>query len=363
MSTYLEALEALDDYRITLFAEQQNEVVATASTAFSAQGASSAFATALTNVHATGVGVRIRRGRIVPDEFTIKVFVYEKLNLGLKTPKITGQPFQGVDIDVQHLPIQQALARKKTAKKTTKRTSTKKKSKPSTSGTTLTQHQARRRPIVGGLQINPLGSPFVGTLGCLVRRGAQLFALSNNHVMANTNQLPIGTPVGQPTASAVADRFATLSDFEPILFPGPGTSPRNRIDAAIGAVTDDNLVQTGTMFGIPGYSPVARAPLPGMRVTKSGRTTAVTTGSIIATRVNGVRVNFGTPLNPIIATFDNCVEVRGDSGPFSDRGDSGSAILDETTGGPVSLLFAGDGVTTTGCDFGEVMARFSVVPA
>jgi len=363
MSTYLEALGALDDYRLTLFAEQQNEDVASASAAFSAQGASSAFATALTNVHATGVGVRIRRGRIVPDEFTIKVFVYEKMNLGLKTPKITGQPFQGVEIDVQHLPIQQALARKKTTKKTAKRKSTKKNRKPSSTSTTPAQHQARRRPIVGGLQINSLGSPFVGTLGCLVRRGTQLFALSNNHVMVNTNQLPIGTPIGQPTASNPANQFATLSDFEPILFPGPGTFPRNRIDAAIAAVTDESLVQTGVMFGIPGYSPVARAPLPGMRVTKSGRTTAVTTGRIIATRVNDVRVNFGTQTNPIIATFDNCVVVQADSGPFSNPGDSGSTILDKTTGGPVSLLFAGDGVTTTGCDFGEVMARFSVVPA
>lgn len=372
MSTYSEALEALDDYRIALFAEQQDEDVAAASAAFSAQGASSAFATALTNVHATGVGVRVRRGRILPEQFTIKVFVYEKMNLGLMTPRITGQPFHGVEVDVQHLPIQQALGKKKSAKKTARKTakkkSTKRKRKSSSTGTTPSsttpaQHQARHRPIIGGLQINPLGSPFVGTLGCLVRRGTQLFALSNNHVMANTNQLPSGTPVGQPTASAAGDRFATLTDFEPILFPGPGSFPRNRIDAAIGAVTDDSLVQTGSMFGIPGYSPVARTPLPGMRVTKSGRTTAVTSGQIIATRVNGVRVNFGTSLNPLIATFDNCVEVQADSGAFSDRGDSGSAILDETTGGPVSLLFAGDGVTTTGCDFGEVMARFNVVPA
>lgn len=371
MSTYLEALEALEDYRLALFAEQQNEDV-TASAEFNAQGGMSAFATALTNIHATGVGVRVRRGRILPEEFTIKVFVFEKMNLGLKTPKITGQPFQGVDIDVQHLPIQQALAVKK-KKVTKKRTARKKSAKAKSSSarrsastpanTTPAQHQARRRPVIGGLQINPLGSPFVGTLGCFVRRGTQLFALSNNHVLANTNQLPVGTPVGQPTATSPADRFAELSDFEPILFPSPSSSPRNRIDAAIAAVTDENLVQTGSMFGIPGYNPVARTPLPGMRVTKSGRTTAVTTGRIIATRVNGVRVNFGTRTNPIIATFDNCTEVQADSGSFSNPGDSGSAILDEGSGGPVSLLFAGDGINTTGCDFGEVMTRFNVVPA
>ena len=345
MSTYLEVLEALDDYRLALFNEQQNEDIAAASAAFSAQGALSAFATALTNVHATGVGVRVRGGEIVPNEFTIKVFVYEKLDLGSDTPSITSQQFQGVDIDVQHLPIQQALVQTPT-------------------NTTPAQHRARVRPIIGGLQINPFSRGFVGTLGCLVRRGNQLFALSNNHVMADTNQLPLGTPIGQPSAFNPTDRFATLSDFEPILFPSPGRFPRNRIDAAIAAVTDESLVQTGTMFGIPNYSPVARAPLPRMRVIKSGRTTGITTGRIIATRVNGVRVNFadrGDP--PLLATFDNCVEVQADSGSFSNPGDSGSVILDETTGRPVSLLFAGDGVTTTGCNFGEVMARFNVVPA
>jgi hypothetical protein len=190
-----------------------------------------------------------------------------------------------------------------------------------------------------------------------------LFALSNNHVLVNTNQLPLGTHIGQPVALDAADRFAKLSDFEPILFPSPGKFPRNRIDAAIAAISDDTLVKTGAMVGIPNYSPIARAPLPGMRVTKSGRTSAVTTGVIVATRVNGVQVNFGTPMSPIIATFDNCVEVQSKSGAFSKQGDSGSAVLDESTGELVSLLFAGDGFTTTCCDFGDVLSRFSVVPA
>ena len=353
MSTYSEVLEAIDEYRVALLEEQQNEDIPSATAAFRAQGASSAFSTALRNVHATGIGVRIRGGEIIPDEFAIKVFVFEKIDLGQNTPSITGQSFQGVDIDIQHLPIQQALAQQGSVEGATT---------PTVNSTTPSQHQERHRPIIGGLQINP-GLPFVGTLGCLVRRGSQLFALSNNHVMVNTNQLPLGTPIGQPLAFNPADQVATLSDFEPILFSSPGTFPRNRIDAAIAAIPDESLVQPGTMFGIPSYSPVAHAPMTGMRVTKSGRTTAVTTGTIIATGVNGVQVNFGTETSPIIATFDNCVEIQADSGSFSNAGDSGSVILDETTGGVVSLLFAGDGVTTTGCDIGEVMARFNVVPA
>jgi hypothetical protein len=370
MATYAEVSTSLDDYRLALFDDQQNEDFRTAAAAFSAQGASSAFATPLNNVHATGLGVRIRRGKVFGSEFVIKIFVFEKMNLGLNTPKITGQDFQGIGIDVEHLPIQMALAKKKAKSSKTRvkrKPSRKKKSsatKSALAATTPAQHQARRRPVIGGLQISPFGASFVGTLGGLVRRGSQLFALSNNHVIADTNQLPIGTDIVQSFGVNLADVFARLSDFEPIRFPSPGGgTPRNRIDAGIAAVTSAGLVQTGTMFGIPNYTAQAATPIPGTGVTKSGRTTAVTTGTITATRVNGVRVNYGTLFSPIIATFDNCVEVTGNFGPFSDSGDSGSFILESNTGRPVSLLFAGDGSTTTGCDFGEVLTRFNVVPA
>jgi hypothetical protein len=101
-----------------------------------------------------------------------------------------------------------------------------------------------------------------------------------------------------------------------------------------------------------------------MKVIKSGRTTGVTTGTITAIKVNGVRVNYadrGQP--PKIATFNNCVEIVGDNGiPFSNPGDSGSVILEASTGKPVALLFAGDGVTTTACDLPSLCRRLNVVP-
>jgi hypothetical protein len=101
-----------------------------------------------------------------------------------------------------------------------------------------------------------------------------------------------------------------------------------------------------------------------MRVTKSGRTTGVTTGRITAIRVDGVTVNYGTLQNPVIGTFDNCVQIMGTTGrPFSDRGDSGSVILDASSGRPVALLFAGNGTSTTACDLTAVCTRFNVVPA
>jgi len=350
MASFSEAFAALDEYRLALLSEQHNENTALAARSFSARGGLSAFATPLTNVHATGVGVRLRKGKIVEGDFVLKVYVFDKQDLGKQAPKITQGNFQGIGIDVEHLPVQQALKRRVGLRPL---------------ATTPAQHQARRRPVVGGLQISPLGADFVGTMGSLVRPGTQLFALSNNHVLVDTNSLPIGTQIVQSFGTNPADVFARLSEFEQIRFPQPGgITPRNRMDAAIAAVTSPTLVRRATIFGIDNYTPVLTAPRPAMTVTKSGRTTAVTRGRITAIRVNGVTVNYGTVQNPIIGTFDNSVQIVGAPGQsFSRPGDSGSAILDNASGRPVALLFAGDGTSTTACDLTAVCTRFNVVPA
>jgi hypothetical protein len=352
MATFGEAFSVLDDYRLALLESQHAEAAGPGAVPFAARGAFSAFSTPLTNVHATGVGVRRRGGRVIEGDFVIKVYVFDKQALGAATPAVTRGDFKGVGIDVEHLPVQQALARSGTKVR-------------ALAGTTPSQHQERRRPAIGGVQISPVGANFVGTLGCLVRRDSALFVLSNNHVLADTNRLPLGTQIVQPVGSIVTDVFARLNDFEEIRFPAPGgPAPRNRMDAAIAAVTTQNLVDDGTILGVPGYTPELLAARPAMPVTKSGRTTGVTTGRITAIRVNGVTVNYGTPQNPVIATFDNCVEIVGEpKQSFSGPGDSGSVILEAESGKPVALLFAGDGTTTTACDLTAVCTRFNVVPA
>lgn len=346
MASFNEANAALDEYRAAL----SNEVAASDSGVTAAlaapatarlRGAFSAFASPLENVHATGVGIRVRDGKLQADDFVLKVYVYDKADLGNLTPSITGKAFKGVGIDVEAMPVQRALA------------------------TTPAQHRARRRPAVGGIQVSPAGANFVGTLGCIVRKGSQLFLLSNNHVLADTNQLPVGTGIVQAFGPGPQDVIARLSAFEPIRFPSMQTpNPRNRLDAAVAAVADPKLVRTGTMFGIAKYVPKLAAPRPGRAVTKAGRTTGVTKGLITAIRVNGVQVDYGTPQNPLIGTFDGCVEVVGkDGAAFSAPGDSGSVILDAQTGECVALLFAGDGTTTTACDMTAACTRFGVSPA
>jgi hypothetical protein len=395
MARFEEALAVLDDYRVALqhsIAADIESQQSVGMSAFAARGAFAAFSTPLTNVHATGVGIRVRGGQIDSEEFVIKVFVFEKADLGREAPSLTSGEFRSVGIDVEHLPIQLAAARSTArASRGSNEAAVRGKSGATARGQrgATTRAKARGqvraadkarvpanrqkvRPIVGGLSIAPLNADYVGTLGCFVRRGAvgseQIFALSNNHVLADVNRLEVGTPIVQPgseTAPATsADIFAALSDFIPVQFPTSRFERVvNRFDAAIAQVTDERLIRRASMFGIPNYSPTLAAPLPGTRVRKSGRTTGVTAGMITAIHVNGVQINYGTQTNPRLATFDDTIEIVGDGGaPFSLPGDSGSAILEEASGRPVALLFAGDGRTTTACDIAGVCRRFQVLP-
>jgi hypothetical protein len=353
MATLGEALEALEDFRTDLVNEQAGAVVPEAQ-AMAFRSWLAAEESPLRRVHATVVGVRADRVRAGPDGFVIKVYVFERSDVSAAASEpLLSRPLQGVEIDVEYLPIQVALGRARSPR--------------TPAAANPAQHRRGVRPVPGGVEIGPLGGNFVGTLGCFVRRGPQdgpLFILSNNHVLADVNRFPIGTQFTQPFSTNPADVVASLSDFEPIRFPAPGSQPRNVIDAAIAGVADPGQVAIGRMLNIANYNPQLLAARPGMAVIKSGRTTGVTTGTIRAIRVRGALVNFGTRQNPIIATFDNAITISGpQNGPaFSAGGDSGSVILDQESGRPVALLFAGDGVTTTACDVAAACARFNVHP-
>jgi len=353
MATFGDALAALETFRADLVDVQVNAAIPEAHAMAFRGAAGSRTDSALSNVHATGVGIRGNVDTPGKDDFVIKVYVFDKTEeRGVAADPLVTQTVDGVEVDVEHLPIQFAFA-KRAAKR------------PQAGNPG--QHQARRRPVPGGVEIGPLGGNFVGTLGCFVRRGpgnsGPLFILSNNHVLSDVNRFPLGTQHTQPFSSSSADVIAALSDFEPIRFPAPGSQPRNVIDAAIASVTNPTQVVLGRMLNIPNYTPQLLAPRPGMAVTKAGRTTGVTTGTIRAIRVRGVQVNYGTRQNPIIATFDNAITITGAGGaPFSNPGDSGSVILDQATGRPVALLFAGDALTTTACDVAAACNRFNVRP-
>jgi hypothetical protein len=321
--------------------------------AFPVRGAFSAFSTPLNNIHATGVGIRHSGNEYVTGDFVLKMFVFDKLEPD-KLPAGLEKEWNGLPVDVQALPVQRIRA------------------DPAPEG--IPPQRERFDPIIGGVSISPLDAPYVGTLGCFVKRTApgvseELFALSNNHVLANVDTLPMGTQIVQPGPergpTRQEDSFAKLHTAIPIHFPtGPMDTTKNHFDAALAIVTDLGRTKTGTMFGGIRYDPgQVMAPVPGQRVVKAGRTTEVRRGTITATNISGTMVNYGSQQAPRIAVFEDTITVVGDHGePFSLPGDSGSIILDEATGHPVALLFAGDGTTTDGCNLGPLCAALQIWP-
>lgn len=206
-----------------------------------------------------------------------------------------------------------------------------------------------------------------GTLGCLVKRGDQVYLLSNNHVLANSNMAQEGDPIWQPgqyDGGTSADQIATLDRFIPIGFSGntppppppngcsplaavlkyfqPQPTPKiqinepgnNTVDCALAKPLSPELVTPDILnIGVP--LGVGAATL-GTALQKMGRTTGYTTGQITQLDVT-VSVNYGN----LVATFRNQLMA----GAMSQSGDSGSAVLDMNRR-VVGLLFAGSATTT-----------------
>jgi len=231
----------------------------------------------------------------------------------------------------------------------------------------------RFRPAPGGISVGHRDIT-AGTLGCWVRKNGQWVMLSNNHVLANSNDAQIGDPILQPgsfdSGRYPDDQIAELEDFVPIKFPGDtnGNSNgcaiaggivsilngiarilrsntrlkqlsirqvENLVDAAIGRPLNEedvlpNILNIGAITG------TASAGL-GISVKKSGRTTGFTLGEILQVDVT-VDVQYGTNL---VARFTDQLMA----GAMSQGGDSGSAVLDDQNR-LVGLLFAGSDQTT-----------------
>jgi hypothetical protein len=122
-----------------------------------------------------------------------------------------------------------------------------------------------------------------------------------------------------------------------------GSSTRLQAAVQSGAAAADNLVDcaiaqpnnpadvTNTILGIGAIAGIADATL-GMSLKKSGRTTGVTTGSVLQIDVTA-NVSYGT--NKVATFVDQFM-----AGAMSEGGDSGSAVLNDQNQ-IVGLLFAG----------------------
>lgn len=218
---------------------------------------------------------------------------------------------------------------------------------------------AKYRPAPIGVSV---GHPNItaGTIGARVVDGqGNAYILSNNHVLANSNNASIGDNILQPGnfdgGTNPGDAIGTLYDFEPIVF---GGSP-NYMDAAIAAVPNADLLSETLPGGYGSPSGQIVNPAVGQSVQKCGRTTECTVGTVEEVNVT-VSVCFaGFIVCTSSATFVNQFTIT--PGSFSDGGDSGSLIVtNDGNNHAVGLLFAGSSTRTIANPIGVVLNRFNV---
>lgn len=297
------------------------------------------------NVIGVGVGYRVVRGRTT-DELCVVTLVRQKLpEAGLDPEALVPREIDGVTTDVVQVGDIWALQAR----------------------------TDRWRPAPGGVSLGHY-QVTAGTFGGVVSdraTGARLI-LSNNHVLANSNDASPGDPILQPGAvdggRVEEDTIARLERFCPIEFStAPGTCglakgyasvgntlakllgskhqlqvtqvdpmASNLVDAAIARPEDDDDI-LDEILEIGEVSSTALATL-GMSVRKSGRTTGFTTGEIT---VLDTTVNVSYP-GGRIARFESQIVTS----PMSQGGDSGSLLVAGDSLQAVGLLFAGSAQTT-----------------
>jgi hypothetical protein len=214
-----------------------------------------------------------------------------------------------------------------------------------------------------------------GTLGSLVTRGGTQYLLSNNHVLARSDQALAGENIIQPglidsnCGLGATNVVGTLTQFYNL---ETGTAPK--IDAAIAQVTPNGVDPSGNILYLGATTDANNVPVPApptagaglpetgalvsRAVAKSGRTTGLTCSTIFSvSTTTSVQYQKGCASGPTFnETFDNEVAVTG--GGFSAPGDSGSLVVTQDTAEAVALLFGGSDQETVGNPVGAVLNFF-----
>ncbi len=227
--------------------------------------------------------------------------------------------------------------------------------------------RARFRPAPGGVSVGHYAIT-AGTLGCLSTgnrppRSSRILILSNNHVLANSNQGPVGANILQPGpydgGQNPADLVAILESWVPINFAG-GT---NYVDCATAWAWPERVrrelkYESGGQEIYFQVSSTPVAPVINQIVGKTGRTTNLTQGRIKDLSAT-ISVNYG---GGRVAVFKDQLTIQGtSSAPFSAGGDSGSLIWTwDNRWAPVGLLFAGGGAYTFANKIQRVLAALDI---
>lgn len=203
------------------------------------------------------------------------------------------------------------------------------------------RRQKRMRPVQPGCSIGCQpkdGHLMAATLGAIVAKDGEHYVLSNNHVLANENRLPLGSPIFQPGLrdknAPGKDRIAKLSHFVRLKDHGS-----NAVDCAIAVLAKKitwNAALLPRVFKLKSGIPIHAATK--MAVEKTGRETGYTTGKIedvsVTIKVGGYSAGS--------LRFVDQILIRADGKkPFCGGGDSGSLVVDRKSKRPVGLLFGG----------------------
>jgi hypothetical protein len=221
----------------------------------------------------------------------------------------------------------------------------------------LNPRQRFRSPLFGGVSIGQYPLVTAGTLGCLctsAELNEPVLMLSNNHVLAATNNAKNGDLIIQPArydnGKPPGDTVAQLFDFVPIAFEGKD----NYVDAAL-AKPDKKIKLSPEIQGIGKIREVVGGVEVNTRVKKMGRTTHLTLGTTKS--VGGTyRVSYGPAGKAILK--DQILITGSNSTPFSAGGDSGSLVLDQRNRA-LGLLFAGTPSHSIANPIITVLSKFS----
>jgi hypothetical protein len=221
----------------------------------------------------------------------------------------------------------------------------------------------------------------VGTLGFFVRDGRQtLYLVSNSHVIGRSGAAAAGESVVQPgtldltsTELQVMNTLARLRArleiakvraVVPFQFVSGSTIPVNRVDAAIATLNDpgrgrgdiDRICYGGVIRAVarPYRTDTSGRLVGSSRVYKVGRTTGATEGNVVGVAGTGMLTY---PTGQAFFAGQLVIEATPDNGGmFSDRGDSGSAILNDRHE-LAGLLFAGSQLQTLANPIADVMTE------
>lgn len=213
---------------------------------------------------------------------------------------------------------------------------------------------SKHTTIAGGISIGPARHPNAGTGGAMVRDtvSGAVSILTNFHVACVDTSWSAGESVLQPgrfdSGNPATDQVGTLAR---------GVISEHVDGAVVRLDGDETWVDEVVDIGAVAGSTPAVA---GMAVQKRGRTTEHTHGEVVSTDAS-VRLDYGDGVG--VRTLRQQISIRPAPGAprFSDRGDSGSVVMDGSRR-VVGLLFAGatDGSLTFANPVAAVLAELQV---